>query len=395
MSLFPNYIKYDVSFVKGEGAVLWDEAGKTYLDFGSGIGVTNLGHHHPALTHALIQQIHQLWHVSNLFPISLQEEVASLLCRHSGLGAAFFCNSGAEANEAAIKLARKWAKEEKKVLEPEIITFEGSFHGRTLATLTATGQEKVKTGFGPLPAGFITVPFENIDAVKQATNPQTAAILLEMVKGEGGVYPASYSFVQELANWCEKNNILLIVDEVQTGIGRTGEWFSFQHYGIWPDVITLAKGLGNGFPIGAMLAKEALKPVFRPGTHGTTFGGNPLAMTVAKTVLTEIENNNLLHDVKEKGRYFLESLKEELSDSEAVIAIRGLGLMIGIQLSKPVAPIIKQLLKQGIVTLPAGENVLRLLPPLVVTYEQLNQAVHLIKEAVCEPTQLTIIQNGG
>jgi acetylornithine/N-succinyldiaminopimelate aminotransferase len=382
MSLFPNYSKQDVSFVKGEGAILWDEAGKAYLDFGSGIGVTNLGHHHPVITQDLIHQIHQLWHTSNLFPIPLQEEVASALCRYSGLQAAFFCNSGAEANEAAIKLARKWGKEIKKIFKPEIITFEGSFHGRTIATLTATGQEKVKIGFDPLPSGFITVPFQDIKAVKQATTPQTAAILLEMVKGEGGVVPAAYSFVQKLADWCQTNNILLMVDEIQTGIGRTGEWFAFQHYGIQPDVITLAKGLGNGFPIGAMLAKEKLKPVFSPGTHGTTFGGNPLAMTVAKSVVTEIENTSMLMEVKKKSTYFLDTLKKELSDIDDVIEIRGLGLMAGIELSKPVAPFIKQLLKQGLVTLPAGEKVLRLLPPLIITFEQIDQAISSIKKAI-------------
>lgn len=390
MSLFPNYSRHDVFFVKGEGTMLWDDTGKTYLDFGSGIGVANLGHHHTALIHALTQQINQLWHVSNLFTIPQQDETAALLCRYSGHGAVFFCNSGAEANEAAIKLARKWALGNKNVAAPEIITFDGSFHGRTIATLTATGQEKVKAGFDPLPSGFITVPFEDIDAVKQATSPQTAAILLELVKGEGGVVPASYSFVQELADWCRTNDILLMVDEVQTGVGRTGKWFAFQHYDIQPDVITLAKGLGNGFPVGALLAKEELKPIFSFGSHGTTFGGNPLAMTVAKTVLTEIAREDLLERVKEKGSYFMELLRIELSDNENVVAIRGLGLMVGIELSKSVAPVIKQLLKEGLVTLPAGEKVLRLLPPLIVTYEQLNQAVELIKKALCAYTQPTI-----
>jgi acetylornithine aminotransferase len=384
MSLFPNYSRYDVSFVKGEGSNLWDENGKTYLDFSSGIGVTNLGHHHPTLIHALTRQINRVWHVSNLFTIPQQEEAAALLCKYSGLGAAFFCNSGAEANEAAIKLARKWAIEEKKVTAPEIITFDGSFHGRTLATLTATGQQKVKVGFDPLPSGFLTVPFGDIAAVKRATNAQTAAILLELVKGEGGVVPAAYSFVQELADWCKTQDILLMVDEIQTGVGRTGKWFAFQHYDIQPDVATVAKGLGNGFPVGALLAKEALKPIFISGSHGTTFGGNPLAMTVAKTVLMEIARENFLESVRQKGTYFLEALKNELTDQEDVLSLRGLGLMIGIELSKPAAPVIQQLLKDGLVSLPAGKNVLRLLPPLIVSYEQLDRAVALIKNAICE-----------
>lgn len=395
MSLFPNYSKQDVSFVKGEGAILWDDAGKTYLDFGSGIGVTNLGHCHPVLTEALIQQTQQLWHISNLFLIAVQAEAADLLSKHSGLGAAFFCNSGAEANEAAIKLARKWAKEKKKVLEPEIITFKGSFHGRTLATLTATGQEKVKSGFDPLPAGFFMVASEDMDAVKRATNSNTAAVLLELVKGEGGVHPASVSFVQQLAHWCHENHILLMIDEIQTGIGRTGAWFAFQHYDVQPDVITLAKGLGNGFPIGAMLAKEALKPIFSPGSHGTTFGGNPLAMTAAKAVLTEMEKQKIWSKAKAKGTYLLESLQKKLANVHVVKEVRGLGLMVGIELFKPVGPIIKRLLNKGLVTLPAGENVLRLLPPLIVTYEQIDQAVKQIKEVIGEDIPQTITQMGG
>ncbi len=380
MSLFPNYLRQDVSFVKGQGAELWDESGKKYLDFGSGIGVTNLGHCHPSVTTALVQQAEQLWHVSNLFSNPLQQEVADLLCEISGLDAAFFCNSGAEANEAAIKLARKWVIDTKNISTPEIITFENSFHGRTLATLTATGQAKVKTGFDPLPSGFCTIPYGDIDAVKQATNSSTAAILLELVQGEGGIRPASHSFVQALVTWCKEKNILLIVDEVQTGIGRTGEYFSFQHYGIQPDVITLAKGLGNGYPIGAIVAKEELKPILGPGSHGTTFGGNYLAMTVAKAVLAEITVHKVLVETKEKGTYLIQRLKEELADIPHVTEVRGLGLMLGIQFTQTAAPLIQQLRTSGLVTLSAGENVLRLLPPLIVSYEQIEQAVSKIKE---------------
>jgi acetylornithine aminotransferase len=375
-------MRQEVTFVKGDGALLWDDTGKTYLDFGSGIGVTNLGHCHPKMTNALLEQANHLWHVSNLFPIPLQTEVADMLCEYSGLGAAFFCNSGAEANEAAIKLARKWANEVKEISNPEIITFEGSFHGRTLATLTATGQNKVKTGFDPLPQGFLTTSFQNIRALMQMTNPQTAGILLELVQGEGGVQPVSFAFMHDLADWCQEKDILLMVDEVQTGIGRTGEIFAFQHYGIQPDVVTVAKGLGNGFPIGAMIAKDKLKPVMGPGTHGTTFGGNPLAMAVAKAVLTEINKHGLLQEAKKKGVFLLDRLTEELATFSIIEDIRGLGLMVGIKLIKPVAPIIESLLKNGLVTLPAGEKVLRLLPPLVVTFEQIEQAVSLIKSVL-------------
>lgn len=389
MSLFPNYLRQEVTFVKGQGAELWDDLGKKYLDFSSGIGVTNLGHCHPSVTTALMEQAEKLWHVSNLFANPLQHEVAELLCELSGLDAVFFCNSGAEANEAAIKLARKWAKETKNISSPEIITFENSFHGRTLATLTATGQPKVKSGFAPLPAGFRTVPYENFKAVKEATTPSTAAILLELVQGEGGIHSASHSFVQNIAAWCKEKNILLLVDEVQTGIGRTGECFAFQHYGIKPDVISLAKGLGNGYPVGAIVAKGELKTIFGPGTHGTTYGGNLLSMSVAKAVLAELKTSNFLSEAKKKGDYLLKSLKTELSDCDDVMEVRGIGLMIGIQLTIPVTPIIGQLLKRGLVTLPAGEKVLRLLPPLIVSYQQLEQAVAQIKGVTTQ--QITTI----
>jgi acetylornithine aminotransferase len=384
MSLFPNYIRQEIAFLKGNKATLWDSTGKTYLDFSSGVGVTNLGHNHPNVTKALTEQAEKLWHVSNLFTVPLQTEVADLLCEQSGLGAVFFCNSGAEANEAAIKLARKWAKDEKNVSTPEIICFEGSFHGRTLGTLTATGQNKVKTGFDPLPKGFIHVPFQDIQAVKRATHSQTAAVFLELVQGEGGIHPVSHQFVQELAQWCQKTNILLIIDEIQTGIGRTGERFAYQHYDILPDVITLAKGLGNGFPIGAMVAKEKLKPILGPGSHGSTFGGNLLSMVVAKAVLLELNNQALLQETKKKGSYLMNRLTEELAKYSEVEEIRGIGLMVGIQLSKPAQPVINQLLERGLVTLPAGEKVLRLLPSLVVTYSQIEEAVHLIKNGVLQ-----------
>ncbi|MBA4495349.1 acetylornithine transaminase [Paenactinomyces guangxiensis] len=380
MSLFPTYLRHDVEFVEGRGAELIDENGKRYLDFGSGIGVTNLGHCHPRVTQAVIEQAQKLWHTSNLFSIPLQEEVSQLLCEQSGMGAVFFCNSGAEANEAAIKLARKWAKESKIILEPEILTFEKSFHGRTLATLTATGQNKVKKGFDPLPGGFRILPCQDIGVVKKATGSTTAAVLLELVQGEGGVKPADIEFVQQLAAWCKQKNILLIIDEVQTGIGRTGDWFAFQAYKIRPDVVTLAKGLGNGFPVGAMMAREKLKPILGPGSHGTTFGGNPLAMAAAKAVLQELKETTVLGEAKEKGEYLFQLLSDELADIPEIKEIRCLGLMAGIQLHVPVAPVIGKLLKQGMIALPAGENVLRLLPPLVVTKEQIKQAVSMIKQ---------------
>lgn len=380
MSLFPNYLRYNHTFQSGFGAELRDTEGKQYLDLSSGIGVLGLGHCHPSVIQALTQQSKQLWHMSNLFENPLQQEVAKELCAQSGLEAAFFCNSGAEANEAAFKLVRKWAHEVKGVHHPEIITFSQSFHGRTLATLTATGQAKVKNGFSPLVPGFVEVPWNDIEAVKAATSTQTAAICLELVQGEGGIYPAHPQFVTELAAWCQEMKILLMIDEVQTGMGRTGKLFAFQYYGIKPHVITLAKGLGNGFPVGAMLAEKSLKEVFSPGTHGTTFGGNYLAMSVAKAVLQELTAPDFLTQVQQKADYFTRQLQEALFSLPLVKEIRAFGLMIGIELHGPAQPYIKRSLEKGLVVLPAGENVIRLLPPLIISTLQIDQAVQTLKQ---------------
>jgi len=382
MTLFPNYLRHEVVFVEGQDAELVDANGKKYLDMASGIGVANLGHCHPRVTRAVMEQAQKLWHVSNLFTIPQQQEAARMLCEAGEMGAVFFCNSGAEANEAAIKLARKWAKEVKMIGEPEIITFRQSFHGRTLATLTATGQDKVKNGFDPLPRGFRILPTQELEAVKQATKATTAAILLELVQGEGGVKPADREFVHQLAAWCKEKDVLLMVDEVQTGMGRTGYWFAYQAYGIQPDVVTLAKGLGNGFPVGAMMANKRLKHVFNPGSHGSTFGGNPLAMAAVKAVLQTLKETPLLSEAKQKGEILAQKLQEELAGIPGVKEIRTLGLMAGIELSLSVQPIIQKLLRLGVVTLPAGENVLRLLPPLVITREQMEQGISLIKQAL-------------
>ncbi|KPC75698.1 acetylornithine aminotransferase [Thermoactinomyces vulgaris] len=384
MGLFPTYLQHEIHFVDGAGAVLVDESGKEYLDFASGIGVVNLGHRHPRVEQALITQAQGIWHTSNLFASPLQQEVANLLCKMSGLGAVFFANSGAEANEAAIKFARRWAKMVKIIQEPEIITFQRSFHGRTLATLTATGQDKVKDGFSPLPGGFRILPYGDIQAVKQATGATTAAVLLELVQGEGGVRPADPAFVQALAAWCREKNILLMIDEVQTGMGRTGHWFAYQKYGIEPDVVTLAKGLGNGFPVGAMLAKATWKDVLGPGSHGTTFGGGRLAMAVARAVLEELSQPSMMAEIRDKGTWLRQLLEKELRGLTSVQEIRGEGLMLGIELNTSAGPVVKSLLEQGLVTLVAGENVLRLLPPLVVTHGQIVRAVSLIKEVVQE-----------
>lgn len=384
MYLFPTYKRHLVHFVDGEKAVLIDAQGKRYLDFGSGIGVINLGHKNPRVLEALLEQAQAVWHVSNLFEQPLQEKVAEKLCQISGLDAVFFCNSGAEANEALIKLARKWAKEAKVIHEPEIITFDGSFHGRTLATLTATGQEKVKKGFDPLPPGFRQVPYGDIEAVKRATSTTTAGVFLELVQGEGGVRPADPEFVSELEKWCKEKEILLMIDEVQTGIGRTGEWFAYQTYGIKPDVISVAKGLGNGYPAGAIVAASHLKPILGPGSHGTTFGGNPLAMAVCDAVLTEIEQTGLLDQVKKKAKYLKKKLDEAIQPLPDVQKIRQKGLMVGIELDKPVAPFIEKLLENGLVALAAGEKILRLLPPLIVNDEEIARAVSILHQTLSQ-----------
>lgn len=387
MPLFPNYQRNEQAFHQGCGAELIDANGKSYLDFGAGIGVLNLGHCHPKVTEALINQAQKLWHTSNLFEIPVQQEVAAKLCKHSQMGAAFFCNSGAEANEAALKLARKWGHERKGIQHPEVITFSQSFHGRTLATLTATGQSKVKKGFAPLVPGFVEVPYGDLQAVKEATNDQTVAICLELVQGEGGVHPADPSFIAELVKWCKENEILLIVDEIQTGMGRTGELFAFQAYGIQPDIVTLAKGLGNGFPVGAMLAAESLKPIFGPGSHGTTFGGNPLAMEVANVVIDELTKPQFLTEVKKKADDFLQRLQTELSDLAIIKEIRAKGLMIGIELNVPVQSVITQALERGLIVLAAGEYVVRLLPPLTITEEQLIKGLSILKETILSQTK--------
>jgi len=382
--LFPTYQRYDVRAAKGEGAWLWDERGNRWLDFTSGLAVCNLGHCHPRVTAAVQKQLETLWHASNLFHITLQEEVAGILTEASGLGAAFFCNSGAEANEAAIKLARKAARERRGIEKPKIITFQGSFHGRTLATLTATGQEKVKTGFAPLPAGFVTVPFGDLEAVKRAADEHTAAVMLELVQGEGGVRPADPAFVAALSRLCRERGILLLVDEVQTGMGRTGSLFAFEQYGVVPDVVTLAKGLGNGIPVGAMMARRELISVFGPGSHASTFGGNPLAMAAARSVLEEIRRPELLKNVREQGERLLVSLREGLGNLPWVKGVRGLGLMVGIELTIDATPVIQRARERGLLVLPAGPRVVRLLPPLIVTGEMVDRAVSILVDAVSD-----------
>ncbi len=372
MNLFPTYNRFDLEVQSANGVTITDTDGKTYLDFGSGIGVCNLGHKNPAVKKAVEMQLDQYWHVSNLYHIPIQEEVAKLITENSFADQVFFCNSGAEANEAAIKLVRKATGKDK------IISFEKSFHGRTFATMAATGQEKIQQGFGDMLPKFVYATFNDLPSVKELIDNETAAVMIELIQGEGGVHPADKDFIQTLSTLCKENNILLIVDEIQTGIGRTGEKFAYEHYGIEPDVMTIAKGLGNGIPVGAMVAKKELRDIFQAGTHGTTFGGNPIAMAAAKAVITEMFNDQFLLEVKQKGHYLNEKLIKKLKSQKKVTDIRQLGLMIGIECNQPVIDIVKTLLNQGLIVLVAGDNVIRLLPPLTVTETEIDKAVTIL-----------------
>lgn len=377
-ALFPTYARFPIALVKGEGSWLWDDQGNKYLDFMCGLAVTNLGHSPKAIKEKLVQQLDELWHVSNLFHIPNQEKLAQLLTANSFADAVFFCNSGAEANEAAIKLARRYNQ---KVLgngRNEIITFDRSFHGRTLATLTATGQDKVKEGFAPLPQGFVTVPMGDLAAVKAAVNERTCAIMLELVQAEGGVYPVEVDFVQELRKLCDEQGILLILDEIQTGMGRTGSLFTYEQYGIEPDIMSLAKGLGSGFPIGAMLGKAKLREGFSAGSHGSTFGGGPLATAVAIATVETLVEQMIPQRAAEIGDYLVSELKRELAGNPLVVDIRGKGLMIGIEITQPAAPMIEAGQQAGLLFVSAGPQVIRLLPNLLVSKEEVNTAVEIL-----------------
>ncbi|BDG34787.1 acetylornithine transaminase [Saccharococcus caldoxylosilyticus] len=375
-TLFPTYNRWNICVQSAEGATITDINGKQYLDFVSGIAVCNLGHRHPAVQKAIEAQLNQFWHVSNLFTIPLQEEVAQLLTANSCGDYVFFCNSGAEANEAALKLARKHTGRHK------VITFQQSFHGRTFATMAATGQEKVHKGFGPLLPEFVHLPFNDVEALEKEMNEEVAAVLVEIVQGEGGVRPAEPLFLQKAAELCQQYGALFIVDEVQTGIGRTGKPFAYQYFNIEPDIITTAKGLGSGIPVGAMIGKAFLKDTFSAGVHGSTFGGNPIAMAAAKATLEIIFQPDFLQDVQEKGTYFLAKLQEALEELEFVKEVRGLGLLVGIECHGDIANLLPAIHEKGLLVLSAGPNVVRLLPPLIVTKEQLDQAVQIVKQTI-------------
>ncbi|NQI72121.1 acetylornithine transaminase [Streptococcus suis] len=371
--LFQNYKRESIEFNKAAGNYLVDKEGNFYLDFSSGIGVTNLGFH-KQVKQVVSEQLEAIWHSPNLYQNSLQEQVADLLIGDEDY-LAFFCNSGAESNEAAIKLARKFSG------KSDIITFKQSFHGRTFGAMSATGQEKIQIGFGPLLEGFHYAIYNDLESVKQLVTENTAAVMLELVQGEGGVIPADKDFVAELARYCKEQGLLLIVDEVQTGIGRTGTLFAYQQYGISPDIITLAKGLANGLPVGAMLGKSALGTAFTFGSHGTTFGGNKLVLSSSKAVL-EILTEDFLAKVRVKASYLQDQLAKQLGNLPTVVAIRGLGMMIGIQVTSDLGTIVTQARKNGLIVLTAGSDVIRLLPPLTITEEEIEKAVSILAECL-------------
>ncbi|MNO41600.1 Acetylornithine aminotransferase [compost metagenome] len=385
-ALFPSYARYPLSLVKGHGSWVWDDQGNRYLDFMSGLAVTNLGHAPEKVKEKVKAQLDELWHVSNLFHTPQQEKAARLLTEISCADVVFFCNSGAEANEAAIKLARRYHQKVKGDDRYEVITFTQSFHGRTLATLTATGQDKVKEGFLPLPAGFITVPMHDLEALKAAIGPKTAAIMLEMLQAEGGVYPADPAFVKEIAALCKEQGLLLIIDEVQTGMGRTGTWFAHEQYGIEPDIFTSAKGIASGLPAGAMLAKEYLREAFTPGTHASTFGGNPVVTASIIATLETMKEENIPARAAKMSQYLMDRLREALNDEPFVKDIRGMGLIIGIECDGPVAVLVTAGQKNKLLFVTAGPNVIRLLPNLKVSREEIDQAVDTIVALIAAHT---------
>lgn len=379
--LMNTYARQTVTFVRGEGAWLWDDLNNRYLDALAGVAVNGLGHSHPRLVKAITEQATKLIHVSNNYQIAEQSKLADKLCEISGMDKVFFCNSGCEANEAAIKLARLYGHN-KGIETPEIIVMENAFHGRTLATLSATGNRKVQSGFEPLVSGFIRVPFDDLDAVRNVAlhNSNVVAILLEPIQGEGGVnVPKDVeNYLQGLREICDEHGWLLMLDEVQSGIARTGTWFAFQHTKIKPDVMSLAKGLGSGVPIGACLAQGAAAEVFTYGKHGSTFGGNPLATVAGLVTLQVIEEGNLLEHAETLGNWIRDAFLAELEDTPGVVTVRNAGLMIGIELDRPCMELVKQALEAKVLINVTVEKVIRLLPPLIMNQSEAQYLVDVL-----------------
>jgi acetylornithine/N-succinyldiaminopimelate aminotransferase len=374
-----TYARLPVAFERGEGVWLWDAEGKRYLDGLAGIAVNTLGHAHARFTAALVEQIGKLIHCSNIYQISSQELLAEKLCSLTGMQEVFFCNSGCEANEAAIKLARMYGHKQ-GIEAPAIIVMEKAFHGRTLATLSATGNRKVQAGFEPLVSGFVRVPYNDLDAIRQVAqnNRSVAAVLVEPIQGEGGIRTLDIAYLQQLRKICDEQNWLLMLDEVQSGIGRTGKWFACQHSGVLPDVMTVAKGLGSGVPVGACLAAGKAADIFQPGNHGSTFGGNPLACVAGLATLNILEQDKLLARADSLGRFIQQGFATALQGVSGIKEIRGQGLMIGVELDRPCGDLVKSALARGLLIYVTADSVIRLLPPLIMTQDEAQQLLDIL-----------------
>ncbi len=381
--LFPTYARAPFALVRGEGSRVWDADGKEYLDFFSSTVVTSLGHAHPRLVRAITEQAGKILHVSNLHHSEPQAHLAEKLVRHSFADRVFLCNSGAEANEAAIKLARKYGSDHGGG-RFEIITATHSFHGRTIATITATGQEKVRHGFQPLPEGFRYTEFGNIAALESTVGPRTIAIMLEPVQGEGGIVVPPAEYLRQVRELCDRRELLLILDEVQTGAGRTGKMFAYEHFGIEPDIMTLAKGLGSGLPIGAMLAREPVASSFGPGTHGSTFGGNALCCAGANAVLDALLEDGVIENCESQGAYLRERLEALRERHPRIVEVRGLGLLVGAVLNGPGGDVVEACREAGLLINCTAERVLRLAPPLIVDRSDVDEAIAILDRVLSQ-----------
>ncbi|MBT3192835.1 MAG: aspartate aminotransferase family protein [Verrucomicrobia bacterium] len=378
--VMPTYAP-EVAFVKGKGTKVWDADGKVYLDFVAGISVLNVGYSHPTVVGAIQDQAAELVHVSNLYYCENQAKLAKQLSDLSIKGKCFFSNSGAEANEGMIKLARLWGHEQGKY---EIICMKNSFHGRTLATAAATGQEKVQKGFEPMPEGFVHADYNDIESVKALVNEKTVAIMLEAIQGEGGIIPADEQFMKDVRALCDEKDLLMLCDEVQCGLGRSGEWFGFQAYGVEPDAFSVAKALGSGYPIGAVVSGSKLADVFQPGNHASTFGGTPLACAAALATLEVMESEKLVERAKEKGDLFREGLSAFIDTYEHVTGVRGRGMMLGLELDQEAKPLVTALAEVGLLTIATAGNVVRFLPPLTVKDDELEEALDILDDCLAE-----------
>ena len=382
--IMSTYKRFPIVLIRGSGAKVWDSNGKEYLDFVAGIAVCSLGHSHPKVVEAIKKQVEILTHVSNLYHIEPQILYAQKLMENSFADKAFFCNSGAEANEAAIKLARKYAHENMGTGKYELITMKDSFHGRTMATVTATGQTKFQVGFAPLLEGFRHVSFDDISALSGAITDKTCGVMLEPIQGEGGVKVPDDKYLSEVRKICNKKGILMILDEIQVGMARTGTLFAYEHYNVEPDIVTLAKAVGNGFPIGVMMATNRVASAFQPGSHASTFGGNPLAMAAALATLETIMKDGILENVRKVGAYFIKRLHELKSKSSIIKEIRGRGLIIGIEISIDGSPIVNACMDRGLLINCTGGSVLRLVPPLTITEKDVDAAVAILGEVISD-----------